>query len=167
MTGLFQSIDLYAHTNPAFVGLISFWATKGYCDKCSKLSHETEGLLFPFAMVAAAWVAPAQARGMLPANANKKLTIFISENHMLRSLGTHALRAWREPFWEGARLASAAGLMRFNGLRLLPVPKVSLDKAPTGEQKAMKKAATLVGTMFAKQGNERDLATALGIGVGT
>ena len=152
-------LDVFVHSNPALSALVLYWTTRGYSAEAPATS---DGLLFPWAILALGMVGSFKYRSRLPKTTRARMTLFFTENPDFRGAIPSILAAWRDPFWSGLRYGVSKGMLSTKGLCLSP--RGAKLKARTGIAAELEKAGTRFGRLVAREGSDSRLASVLGTG---
>jgi hypothetical protein len=159
-----EAIDQFAHVNPAF-GLVCLrWICQGYVQQTLVLSKGSRGLLWPWGILGLSLLAPEAVRQKLPLNANGKLSVLFHENPQWRLDLAGTMKFWAAPFWMAMRLGVATGTLSMQEGRLLSAGEVENPVRPRDID--LKKRATALGKVLAKEPDDNAIALIVGLVVG-
>ncbi len=157
-----ESVDIFAHANPALVAMLLRWFCEGYGEQLRKnVNDGNPGALVPWALVATALVGTRRTRRALPRRSNAHLANLFYANPTWRASLMDGIDGWSRPFWRGVGYGVAHGVIRLDDGRLYASGKV---KAPskTWPREICARARTL-GKVFAKEADASVAAVVFGL----
>jgi len=155
--------DRFAHTNPAFGALCLHWVADGYQQAAEGRTDAPRSLSPVWGIVALVLLAPLRVRERLPESGAKRLTNLLSENPEWRLSLPDAMRACAGPFWSSVKFGVATGILSLDEGRLRPKGKPA---RPSGEMdRNLRKRATALGKVLAREGTDSAVSLAIGITV--
>lgn len=153
--------DRFAHTNPAFGALCLHWAAHGYQEAASGRTNAPRLLSPVWAVVALVLLGPRRVRDRLPQTATSRLSNLLTDNPDWRFGLPDAMRAWAAPFWSAVRFGVATGVLSVEEARLRAIGAVPRPEGEMGRD--LRKRATALGKVLAKEGADSAIALALGL----
>jgi len=156
-------LDLFAHTNPAFVSAVVYWTCKGYSENAAKKAAVLS-LAIPWCLVSVALVAPDRLRDALPETSARRLSNLMAEHPDWKISIADAVRLWVPSFWAGLRYGIAKGTLNLTSGRIALQQRLDSPATPTGL--AVQKKSITLGKVFANEGSDAAIALALGVEVG-
>jgi hypothetical protein len=158
-----ESVDHFAHANPAFVASVLHWMARGYAETCKEVHLPSRHLSPAWAILGLALIAPDKTRAALPRRANAKLALLFTEKHPeWRAYAADSMRVWAAPFWRGARYGVATGILTFEDGRLVAVGDV--EGRDLFDSHVQERAVTL-GKLMGKEGSDAALRLVFGVEV--
>lgn len=158
-----ESVDEFAHTNPAFCLSCVRWTCQGYQQQRRERKDALQGFLWPWGILCLALLAPESVRSELPRNANGKLSLLFHEHPRWRLGLPETLRFWSAPFWLAVRLGIGTGTLSMQGSRLYAEGNV--DNPVRLSDLDLKKRAIVFGKVLAKEADDNAISLILGLAV--
>lgn len=159
---LLESVDLFAHANPALCAAVLRWSCEGFQEERKKGPGSGAHGMSPMwgAMALALVCTPATAKA-LPKTSRKRLRNLFQEHPSWRIAVSHGLESWSEPFWRGVGFGVAARVLRYSDGALFAAGRLSVPVVEA--HKTHRTRAKTLGKVIGKESDASVLAVALGL----
>ncbi len=116
-----QSLDVFAHTNPAVVAAQIRWTCQGYCEQVEARRPEaSRGLLIPWGIAATALISTGETFERLPKSSAASLTNLLAKNPGWRAALASSLDTWAPAFWRAVGFGVSRNILRLSEARVFP-----------------------------------------------